>query len=286
MKNQDNKEVQKKSSRKFLNNTLNDLSGEQWLYFTKSVITTTYPSEYGHELRKSHGANKPPQLMKELIKFFTKRNALVLDPFAGVGGTLIGASLCQRRCIGIEINPKWVDIYKRVCEKYSIKKQEVIRGDCLKVMDDLAKKYEGKMDFIATDPPYNLNFKRTMCTGEYKKFKNRQTNFREFSDLKEDFSNLPDYPAYLDAMEEAFTKMFKLLKSKKYMALILRDAYQNQRYIMTHADLARRAEKAGFVLKGEKIWYQAGTKLRPYGYPHAYVPNISHQHILFFRKEN
>ena len=34
-------------------NTLNELSGEEWLYFTKSVWTTAYPSELGHALRRA-----------------------------------------------------------------------------------------------------------------------------------------------------------------------------------------------------------------------------------------
>ena len=46
-----------------------------------------------------------------------------------------------------------------------------------------------------------------------------------------------------------------------------------------------RAEKVGFVTKGDLIWYQAGTRLRPYGYPRAFVPNIAHQHIVVLRKE-
>ena len=37
--------------------------------------------------------------------------------------------------------------------------------------------------------------------------------------------------------------------------------------------------------KGEKIWYSTGARIRPYGYPSAYVPNIVHQNILIFRKE-
>ena len=53
-----------------IRNTLNELTGAEWLYFTKSIITTTYPSEYGHTLRKTHGANKPPQLMSQLIEFY------------------------------------------------------------------------------------------------------------------------------------------------------------------------------------------------------------------------
>jgi len=71
-------------------NDLNELSGEEWLYFTKSVWSTAYPSELGHARRKAHGANKPPRLMARLIEFFTKSGELVLDPFAGVGGTLLG----------------------------------------------------------------------------------------------------------------------------------------------------------------------------------------------------
>src|SRR5438876_9486898 len=68
------------------NNKLNELPGGQWLYFTKTLLTTAYPAQYGHQLRKKHGANKPPQLMKTLIEYFTKGDELVLDPFAGVGG--------------------------------------------------------------------------------------------------------------------------------------------------------------------------------------------------------
>ena len=74
-------------------NSLNELTGEEWLYFTKSLWSTAYPSELGHARRKAHGANKPPRLMARLIEFFTRSGELVLDPFAGVGGTLLGAAL-------------------------------------------------------------------------------------------------------------------------------------------------------------------------------------------------
>ena len=86
------------------NNTLNELTGDEWLYFTKSLLTTAYPSELGHARRKAHGANKPPRLMARLIEFFTKGDELVLDPFAGVGGTLLGAAICRtpRRALGFE----------------------------------------------------------------------------------------------------------------------------------------------------------------------------------------
>ena len=97
-------------------NTLNDLSGDAWLYFTKSLLTTAYPSELGHAARKAHGANKPPRLMARLIEFFTRGGELVLDPFAGVGGTLLGAAICRtpRRALGFEIEARWAAIYEEV----------------------------------------------------------------------------------------------------------------------------------------------------------------------------
>ena len=97
-------------------NTLNELSGEEWLYFTKSVLTTAYPSELGHAARKAHGANKPPRLMARLIEFFSRTGELVLDPFAGVGGTLLGAAIARgpRRALGIELDPRWVAVYEDV----------------------------------------------------------------------------------------------------------------------------------------------------------------------------
>ena len=102
-------------------NTLNELPGEEWLYFTKSLLTTAYPSELGHRARRAHGANKPPRLMARLIEFFSRTGDLVLDPFAGVGGTLLGAAISRgpRRAIGIELDPRWAAVYDEVVRDLS-----------------------------------------------------------------------------------------------------------------------------------------------------------------------
>lgn len=271
-------------------NKLNVLTGEEWLYRSKSVLQTSYPSAYGHTLRKRHGANKPPQLMRDLIEFFTKPKQCVLDPFAGVGGTLIGASLCDRKAIGIELNPVWVDIYHQVCAETEIDPQQMIVGDCLEVLDSLEP---GSVDFVATDPPYNRQFERTMCNGVYEN-QNRKTDYSSFSDLPADLSNSNSYEEFLDRIETMFEKTLKVLRPEGYVAVILRNAYQDGEYMMTQADVAARGRKPRLLtgkstyrlcLKGEIIWYQSGSRLRPYGYPYAFVPNIAHQTILILRKE-
>jgi DNA modification methylase len=263
-------------------NQLNELTGDRWMWFTKSLVTTTYPMEFGHKLRRAHGANKPPRLMQEQIEFFTKGDGLVLDPFAGVGGTLIGASIAEppRRAIGIEINQEWADIYRKVCEQEGMEPQEMLVGDCLAIMPTLEAE---SVDFIATDPPYNIHVDKTMCDGKYG-WANRESDYTMRSEEERDFANLATYAHYLDAMERTFVECHRLLKPGAYMTVILRNAYQEGRYFLTNALVAARAESADLVLKGEKIWYQAGTALRPYGYPYGFVPNIVHQFILIFQK--
>ena len=93
------------------------------------------------------------------------------------------------------------------------------------------------------------------------------------------------YPTYLDRMGAVLRELRRVLRPGRYAVVIVRDAYQGGRYLFTGADLAARATAAGFVVKGDLIWYQAGTRLRPYGYPKVFVPNIAHQHILVLRRE-
>lgn len=269
-------------------NALNELTGAEWLYFTKTLLTTSYSRKYAHELRKSHGANKPPELMKHLIEFFTKGTDRVLDPFAGVGGTMIGAAICNppRECIGIEINPKWIDIYRQVIEhcnlqETKLKEYDLIQGDCLEVLKTFNDEY---FQFIATDPPYNVHLEKTMCNGQYENFSNRKTDYDMRSEEAHDLANLNTYNDYLDAMELILEQCYRVLQNGKYVALIIRDAYQNGEYIFTHIDITKRAKQQGFAPKGEIVWYEAGTRLRPYGYPYAYVPNIAHQYIVILQK--
>ena len=264
-------------------NKLNALTGNAWLYFTKSVLQTSYPRRIGHNLRKQHGANKPPLLMQHLIEFFTKPGQSVLDPLCGVGGTLLGAALCGRKATGIELNPQWLDVYRQVCEQESLEPQEAIAGDCLEVLPELAAAGR-EWDFLATDPPYSIALKKTMCTEDYD-IQHRRTDFESFSDSDADLRNLGSFADFYDAIERAFALMLPVLRVGGYLAVIIRDSYQGGEYIPATYEIAERIRRGGFTMKGIKVWYGTGSRVRPYGYPNVYVPNIVHQNIVIFRRE-
>jgi DNA modification methylase len=297
-------------SPRHVRNTLNELSGEEWLYFTKSVWGTAYPSELGHDVRRQHGANKPPRLMARLIEFFTTTGELVLDPFAGVGGTLLGAAIARgpRRAIGIEIEERWVAIFESLraslaaerggrgplladigqadpggCRTFDPSGLEMRLGDALELLPEIEDR---SVDFVATDPPYNVQLPITMSGGKLaESHANRRTDYAMVTDHPGDLANSADYPAFLDRMETVFVQLTRTLRPGRYAAVIVRDAYQDGRYMFTGVDLAERARRGGLTAKGDVIWYQAGARLRPYGYPLSYVPNIVHQHVLVLRRD-
>ncbi len=291
-------------------NQLNELTGEEWLYFTKSLLVTAYPSELGHALRKRHGANKPPRLMARLIEFFTRTGELVLDPFAGVGGTLLGAAIARgpRRAVGLEINPAWATVYAEVVAALRAERDgagpaladlgsadpggprtfdpsacELRVGDAMALLPAIA---EASVDFVATDPPYTVQLPLTMAGGRLAEaHANRRTDYAMVSSDPADLANAGSHDAYLDAMEGILREIARVLRPGRYAAVIVRDAYVDGVYRFTGADLAARGARAGLVPKGDLVWYQAGTRLRPYGYPRAFVPNITHQHIVVLRRE-
>lgn len=60
-----------------------------------------------------HLTVKPVMLLEHLIRLFSAPGQVVLDPFLGSGSTAVAARRTGRSCVGIEINPEYIEIAKR-----------------------------------------------------------------------------------------------------------------------------------------------------------------------------
>ena len=243
------------------NNKLNALTSSEWLRFTRTVVSDILPRTHGHDLRRRHPDYKNHFLMGQLIAFFTKPGQLVLDPFAGTGSALTAASLLGRDAVGFELHKKWIDIYYEICAKAGVDKQKLVQGDAVHLSRYLPPE---SVDFVIVDPP-------------------NVTRPEEWMGPEGGAEAASD--AYFTMIEELLLNCRKALSAKKYLALFARNLYQQGSYIFLTPHFAAAAENAGFVIKGEKIWENKGEKLRPYGYPSSYVPNIVHYTILIFQKK-
>jgi DNA modification methylase len=256
-------------------NKLNNLTGSEWQYSTKTVISKSYPSNLQHKLRSQHGGQKPPDLCSDLIKIFTKKNALILDPLSGVGGSLIGAALSKRKAIGIELNNKWIKIYKKVCKLEKLEEFPVYLGNCNAIINEKIK--NDSIDFVITDVPYWImdKLKKTRSKSA------RISKLSNFNKLK-----LQSKEEWLIEMKEIFSNVIKVMKVNSYMAVFIGDLYRGKEYHQLSAELANSVKSIdGFKLKSDIIWVDNSKMLHIYGYPYAYIPSLIHQHILIFRKE-
>lgn len=256
-------------------NKLNDLTGSEWKFCTKSVINKAYPINMQHKLRSQHGGQKPPQLCEDIIKIFTKKGMIVLDPFMGVGGTLLGASLCGRKAIGIDITQKWIDIYKEVSELENLETQNTFCGDSFKVLNKIQNE---SVDFILTDVPYWDMDSRDHTRNKKRTSKSKLNNFEN--------ENWLSKQEWLKTMKKIIAKSILKLKHGKYMAVFIGDMYRDSEYHCLSGELASKlSEIEGLTMKANIIWEDNSKSLHVFGYPAAFVPSMIHQNILIFRRD-
>lgn len=54
-----------------------------------------------------HPCEKPMAMMEHIVRTSSKPGAVVVDPFAGSGQTLVAAYRNERRFLGCELSPEW-----------------------------------------------------------------------------------------------------------------------------------------------------------------------------------
>jgi len=92
--------------------------GEDWMEwrtdvgYPKSVQFVFRIDQHSKEY-EGHPAQKPLNLTKLIVKMSTDEGDWVLDPFAGVGTTLVACQQLERNCLGIEINPEYIRLTRR-----------------------------------------------------------------------------------------------------------------------------------------------------------------------------
>lgn len=265
-------------------NALNDLTGTEWIQETSTIwYQRGLGREHDHaQIEKQHPAPFSYKMVERLIKFFTKKNAMVLDPFCGVGSTLKACALNDRKGIGIELSKKWVELSKkRLKDELSYtNSQKIIHGDARKALDRFDKDC---FDFIVTSPPYwQILNKRA----DHKVFNDRvkkklDTNY---SKNKDDLGNIENYSKFLEELKKVFKNCYVVLKPGKYMVVVVSDFRHKSKYVAFHADTAKIMEDCKFETKSMSILVQNAKRLYPYGYPYDFVPNIHHQYLLIFKK--
>jgi DNA modification methylase len=263
-------------------NDLNDLTGKEWIKFTKSW--KIYRPRSRNQSEKHHPAKFPEKLVEDFVGFFTQKQDWVLDPFAGTGSTLVGCRSLGRNAVGIELTEKYAEVAKNRIQQQSLNpvELEMLQGDCRKSMDKLDRQF----DFCLTSPPYwdMLKQSRGGVESEHKK-REKDGLDTQYSKSAKDLGNIDDYEEFLDALEAIFLQVHEKLKDGCYLTVVIQNIRTENGEMKPLAwDLGKRLSDP-YVLKQEKLWLQNDKSLGIWGYPSEYVSNVAHHYCLVFKKE-
>ena len=256
----------------------NDLEGKTWLRHSISIWGDLRKTKQERELK--HPAMFPIALAERLIECFTNdRSRLILDPFAGVGSTLIAAKELGKDAIGIEISPEFAEIARnRVQQVLPFEGTPNIKIHVADSRDLAAYVPAQSVDMVITSPPY-WDILLEKRTADYKESRN-------YGDTQADLGKIRDYEEFLQQLCTVFVQVYDAIKPKGYCCVVVMDLRKKKHFYPYHMDVSRIMCEIGFVLDDMIIWDrgQEYNNLRPLGYPSVFRVNRIHEFILIFQK--
>jgi len=275
-------------------NKLNELSGKDWIKFTKSWFVHRPEPRGDKKIR--HPASFPESLVKDFISFFTKKGELVVDPFLGTGSTLVAALETGRSGIGFEIVKKYANISRERVKDVLIRDRvsratetgsswtRIITADSSKLSKTWREKGFALADYCITSPPYWNQLRKSHMRQKGRAEKGLDTTY---SDNPHEIGNIEDYNEFLKALKRTFDEVHKVMKPKGYLTIITNNVFSDGRMYPLAFDTVSTLSQQPFAWtpKDEKVWCQDDKTLLPLGVFNAWVGNRHHQYCLIFRKE-
>ena len=230
------------------NNGVNDLNLNQWKKY-KDIVTDSY---WHLERRESSNGNSAwywgnfvPQIPRQFILRFTRKNDWVFDPFAGSGTTLFEAAALGRNSIGMDLNPettaKAKDALSTLQDNHGVMSM-MIQGDSLRddfkqILKDLKAP---SPTLIMLHPPY--------------------FDIIHFSQDERDLSNSPNLEVFLQRMAIVGKKCFDLLATKGHLVMVIGDKYASGSWIPVGFYSMQKLVETGFTLKSIIVKNFEGTR--------------------------
>lgn len=288
-------------------NSLNNLTGTEWIKFTKSWFICDSRRYHRNKATELHPARFPEEMVAEFLRFFTKRGGWVLDPFCGSGATLVACLEQGRNGVGIELSEKYVEVTRRrLAEQEADTSAWVIQADArgvdsagvwqrlpsgtgLQTGDADTPLESGatglpSFDFLITSPPYfdMLHHPRGGVKSKHQERIEAGLD-QVYSPHERDLGNVSDYGEFIESLGEVFDRCRAVVKPDRYMVVIVQNLRAPGGEVLPLAwDLARRLSR-NWLFQGERIWCQNSKRLGIWGYPKVFVPNYHHHYCLIFR---
>jgi DNA modification methylase len=251
----------------------NSLDGRTWTRYSISVWSDIRKSK--EELALKHPALFPAHLVERLIEcFLPPEGNVVLDPFCGLGSTVVAAHSLGRVGIGLDINPEYIEVARHRLGPCS-DGCRVVCADAGAVSDHVEPE---TVDLVITSPPYWDVLTRRRSAD--------RKAVRNYGDDGKDLGRVPDYQQFLAALGAVFGEVKRALRPRAYCIVVVMDLRKGKVFHPLHSDLAAVMQEAGYLWDDIIVWDRRHeyNNFRPLGYPSVFRVNKAHEYLLIFQK--
>jgi DNA modification methylase len=260
---------------------LNNLTGKEWIKFSKSWFTLKRGGVTDREKIKAHPATFPAELAEDYIGFCTKQGERVLDPFLGSGTTMEVAEQMGRLSFGIELQPEFAEFAATRTSR------RIVIGNALEEIHNAENFPDESIDYVFTSPPYWNTLHKSRGGNKDTRHKKREARGESliYSDRPEDIGNIDDVDEYMSQLVSLFTGVHRVLKPNRYLTIIIQNLNYEGRLVPIAWQLGILLTETGmWKMKGERIWCKEQGRLGIYGYPTTYATNNFHHYCLTFQR--
>jgi DNA modification methylase len=255
-------------------NRISCVNGKEW---TKGMVTI---KEFFYEKRdirdkNIHPATYPIALPAHFIQLLTHEGELVLDPFVGIGSTLVAAQDLNRNAVGFDLNPKYLEIAKsRLSQSRltSSTQQIAICDESHHIPEYLEP---NSVSLCITSPPYAMMLNRPRLNKSMRGDTRENEHFlkvQQYSDNPLDLGTM-NHDEYSKALEEIYSGIIPLMKPRAHCIVNVNDVWwENKRYL-THIYVIEALRRAGFEFRNTFIWDKRNlvNGVGIFGYPSNFI---------------
>lgn len=278
-------------------NHINCLTAKQWIQSQVAIWEFFYEKRDIRD-KNIHPAVFPIGLPKKTIELFTHQGELVLDPFVGVGTTLLAALDLNRNAVGFDLKEEYVkfsnnrvaqaklDTWSEGDPKSTL--QIAVRDDAHNIPEYLEPE---TVSLAVTSPPYANMLNRPRLNKSIRGDLRQNSHYLKIQQYSSDPRDLGtmEPKKYAQVLGEIYRRILPLLRPKAHSVINVTDLWwQEGKYgkrVPIHVFVIDEMEKAGYELRNIIIWDRRNlvNKVGIFGWPNNYITlGTTFEYILDF----
>jgi hypothetical protein len=238
-----------------------------------------------------HKAKANLHMLLELVQTYVPPRAIILDPMAGIGSTLIAAT-CGHPVICMDLEPYWVNVAQANAEKVSgqwlfAASMQVAQGDARAMNLD-----SGAVEAVVFSPPYWDMFSDWHISSKRLGGNHRAPSGPAYADErgrasedKHNIGNIHIYELYLREMMAVYNECWRVLGPGGTLILILKDRVHKSLVKPITGDTLMLCRLAGFELVERRDYAVRISRFQQvYRLQNPDGPRVDHETALVLRK--